>query len=701
MGKLKSKKKQYHSNGYTINITWDKVKLKMQQMFGMDLRSIALFRMIMALCVIGDILERMTDLKVMYTDHGVMPRHLVLSRYSSNFFFMIHLANYSWYGAFFLFSLHIGFAFMMLIGYRTRTASFLTWVMTLSLQACNGVVGHGGDVIFRMMLFINIFLPGGDLYSIDTATFSNENQKSLPSDNTQSNHKQYSGYQPLTPEFSNRRYRYLSFATLAILVQLGCMYVSSYFHKSGAEWKNGEATFYAISMDYFGTDFAKFLVQYRGTLRLMTMAVYKWELFGIFFMFIPIFTDKFRLFGAVGFIMLHLGFVSCLRLGLFFFVTAGAQFIYIPPFVWDNLFNWLDKRILKGQRPLKVYYNTTSPLSQYTTLTLKTFFILPNTAEFSPMETMVPDDCISLKPNKPLSISTIDTSSDEDHVDENGKLISKNNSQNTEKSKYFYDEWLITIDEMGVKKTNYIALLKVWSKSPLLFPLAWIYGFTLTYFSNVILGKILDFIHVKTQQYQIRNHKISLYQKKKYPATPSPRIFGLAINVWMAFICWFILAYNCNNFRYFDLGYKHQYYQFAYIFRIDQGWGMFSPSPPKMNWWNVIHGKLQDGTDVELFKKEGIHNFDINTEVNFEKPVPFDRSFGNHRWYKYWENGFNQPGTEPVRLEMGRYICREFNNRHFNEQKLVRFTIYYVYDLLNLDGTRTEKQHLVQWEHVC
>ncbi|KYR02174.1 hypothetical protein DLAC_00988 [Tieghemostelium lacteum] len=694
---MKKVKKQYEGfkNHYI-----DSIKLKLQQMFGMDLRSIAFFRIVMALCVIGDVLERMIDLRVMYTEDGFMPRNLVVTMLSKYDLYPIHLLHSSWYMQFAFFWLHIGFALMMLIGYRTRTFSFLTWYMTISLQTYNIIINHSGDVFFRMMLFINIFLPSGDLYSIDSSTFSNENQKPpLQPKHSISHHHPCQ----LTPNYSNRRYRYLSFATLAILVQMGSMYVASYFYKTGAEWKNGEAAYYAISMEFFATDLARFLLNYRELLRWSTLAVLKWELYGIFFMSIPFFTDYFRLFAAFGFFMLHVGFVSCLKLGLFFYVTAGAQVINIPPFVWDNIFNWLDKRILKGQRPLKVYYNTTSPLSQYTTLVLKTFFILPNTVEFSPMETMVPDDCISLKP---IITPSIETDEDQEFVDNNGKLVNNGNSLLNSKSntklKYFYDDWLITIDEKGIKKTNLQGLMLVWSKSPLLFPLAWIYGIALSNFTNGFVSKILQYVHVKSQQSQIGENVISLYQKKKNLAKKPSRYICLTNNLIMAFMCWFILAYNLDGFD-INIGIKPVHFQMARLLSFDQNWKMFSPSPPKNTWWNVIHGKLQDGTEVELFKNEGLFNFEINTDVNFDKPVPFKASFGNHRWFKFWENGFyrHDGKANVVRLDFGRFICREFNSRHFGNQRLEEFKIYYVYYNLNVDGTHTSTEILPQSEHIC
>jgi hypothetical protein len=60
----------------------------------------------------------------------------------------------------------------MLVGYYTKTASFLTWILTLSLHNRNYLVLHGGDVLQRVILFYALFLPLGDCYSIDNAYFN-------------------------------------------------------------------------------------------------------------------------------------------------------------------------------------------------------------------------------------------------------------------------------------------------------------------------------------------------------------------------------------------------------------------------------------------------------------------------------------------------------------------------------------------------
>ncbi|EGC30184.1 hypothetical protein DICPUDRAFT_158103 [Dictyostelium purpureum] len=769
------------------------IKHKLTCMFGCDYRSMALFRVAMALCVIGDVIERGVDLRVMYTDEGIMPRHLIIQRYSSNYFYVVHLMNSSVHFQAILFSLHIFFALLMLIGYRTKTFSTLTWFMTISLQAYNGVVGHGGDVFFRCMLFINIFLPTAEYFSVDKATFYNEqpigssspsrmnnsltnNSISIASGNIDNEHNQplldshnsangasnplnisidsglntsgngllnnpgNSGsvvgesnieiglFEKEKESYSHHHrdpnsYRYLSFATACVLLQMGCMYVTSYFHKTGEEWRNGEATFYAITLDYFATDFAKLILHFRPIIRVLTIAVAKWELIGIFFIFSPVYTDWFRFFSALGFIAMHVGFVMCLRLGLFFWVTAGAQLINIPTPVWEIFFRWCERKILKGQRPPKVYYNTTSPFSQKLALAIKTFFIVPGTAYFSPLTHITQNENISLSTfhnindnaNNPINNNnTSDDDTDESDQQETSLSSRRRSSPNmnnkssgslnSSTSNYYNkelvgDDWLVSIDSNGIRKRNIHALNYILSKSPLLFPIAWCCKYVPNKLSD-FWGKTIQLFHSRSQQNQVVSGKRSIYSKRKNPIPSFPRWCSVLNNIFMFFICWYILAYNCNTFK-IDLGYNYNLSFIAYTFRLDQGWNMFSPAPPKTHWWHVIHGELEDGTKVELFKNEGIFNFNINTVVNFEKPNPFYKSYGNHRWFKYWENGYNQANSDSMRLEMGRYICRQFNNRHLGDEMLYKFSVYFVHEFQHLDGTVTAPQHQTLWNHVC
>src|SRR5215210_7054795 len=53
-------------------------RAKVVEVFSADLRSLALFRMVLALLVLADLANRATDLTAHYTDEGILPRTALL-----------------------------------------------------------------------------------------------------------------------------------------------------------------------------------------------------------------------------------------------------------------------------------------------------------------------------------------------------------------------------------------------------------------------------------------------------------------------------------------------------------------------------------------------------------------------------------------------------------------------------------------------
>ena len=47
----------------------------------------------------------------------------------------------------------------LLLSYRTRLATLLSWVLLVSVQNRNPLLGQGGDDLLRMLLFWGLFLP--------------------------------------------------------------------------------------------------------------------------------------------------------------------------------------------------------------------------------------------------------------------------------------------------------------------------------------------------------------------------------------------------------------------------------------------------------------------------------------------------------------------------------------------------------------
>src|ERR1700676_4296238 len=124
----------------------DKIILKLRELAGIDIRSLALFRMGFGLLILGDVLVRLPDIRALYSDDGVLPRSALIAHALDTWNISLHLANGTWQFGLILFIIEGLFALALTFGYQTRLASVVSWFLCISLQSRNPIVLQGGDV---------------------------------------------------------------------------------------------------------------------------------------------------------------------------------------------------------------------------------------------------------------------------------------------------------------------------------------------------------------------------------------------------------------------------------------------------------------------------------------------------------------------------------------------------------------------------
>src|SRR5690606_20824754 len=127
------------------------------------------------------------------------------------------------------------------IGYKTFFFTCANWILHNSLQSRNILILHAGDVYLRLCLFWSLFLPLGARYSVDQFLIWYQNRKQQSS--KIHHHDNVSGSISSSSSSYNSN-SIITGGTLALTVQIVTMYVTSVYHKSGAEWSvHGTATF--------------------------------------------------------------------------------------------------------------------------------------------------------------------------------------------------------------------------------------------------------------------------------------------------------------------------------------------------------------------------------------------------------------------------------------------------------------------------
>ncbi|ESA32275.1 httm domain protein [Leptolyngbya sp. Heron Island J] len=281
--------------------------------YGLDLRSLALLRVGLAGVMLVDLGWRLGTLTLNYSDQGGLPRSALGELWLPGYW-SIH----AWSGAVgwqvVCFAIAALSAFLMLIGYRTRWATLISWLMLISLHNRNPLVIGAADDVLRAMVFWGIFLPLGSCYSVDQAL-------------------------NISPQPQPKRI--LTGATLGLMAQQCYIYIAS-----------------ALSPTLSSGAVIATVLAWVGPLLL-------WS---------PIKTDLCRLLVVVLFMLFHILGAFTLNLGLLPIISCFTWLAFIPSSVWDG---WAERAFTPKQLGLKIYYDAECGFCKKVVHLLRTFLVLP------------------------------------------------------------------------------------------------------------------------------------------------------------------------------------------------------------------------------------------------------------------------------------------------------------------------------------
>ena len=281
------------------------------EILGIDYRSLALLRVVLAIIVIIDLCMRATDLTAHYTDSGVLSRFDYVNAISNKFFISFHLANGTETFQIILFGMHFILGCLLFLGYRTRIVTILIFAFTVSLHARNPLILNGGDDILRLLLFWSIFLPIGANWSVDCAM----NTLKRPTDNY-----------------------HFSVASVGLILQVLIVYWFTFLFKNHPVWMNDySAVHYILNAEIFVSSLGLILATKQSILPFLTASSLWLELIGPFLVFIPWFNKYWKLIILSTFCLMHLGFAIFMSLGLFPYISIMSWIIFIPAIFWNKL----------------------------------------------------------------------------------------------------------------------------------------------------------------------------------------------------------------------------------------------------------------------------------------------------------------------------------------------------------------------------
>lgn len=255
----------------------------------LDIRALAFMRIAIAVVVLLDLSIRAGDLEVFYANTGAVPLSLIFQHAWNNYYLSVHAMSGLWQFQMLLFLIAMFCAAMLLLGYRTRLFTVLTWLMMLSLHNRNTLILQGGDDLLRMTIFWAIFLPWGGAYSCDAL---------------------------MRPASASPR-TIISVATIAYTLQMCYIYTGSALLK-GPEWHTDfTAMYYVYGLDQIAYPVTRHLFYHPSLLRVMTMVAWYFELLVPVLFFVPVKHQWFRLLGVLLVCGFHAFNCATLLIGMF------------------------------------------------------------------------------------------------------------------------------------------------------------------------------------------------------------------------------------------------------------------------------------------------------------------------------------------------------------------------------------------------
>ncbi|MDQ3862387.1 MAG: HTTM domain-containing protein [Actinomycetota bacterium] len=282
---------------------------KVVEIFGADLRSLAVFRGVLAVLVLADLANRARDLTAHYTDEGILPRTALLGEVLNRWSFSLNLMNGEPFFQILVFGVTALAALGMLVGYRTRLMTAIVWIAMLSIMWRNPLVSSGGDTLLVLLLFWGMFLPLGAHWSVDRM-FETEPPRLAMS--------------------------FLSLATFALFMQIAFVYWFSVVLKSSPEWRtDGTALYYALNLDRIATPLGAYLAHFPTLLKVLTLGTVGLETLGPLLLFCPFFTRFVRTGTVLVFMSFHLGIWLTMHLGMINWVSGFCMVCFLPGWFWD------------------------------------------------------------------------------------------------------------------------------------------------------------------------------------------------------------------------------------------------------------------------------------------------------------------------------------------------------------------------------
>ena len=289
--------------------------------FTLDLRSLATYRIGIGLVLLADLIFRSRVLHAMYSDAGVLrrtdlrdfveqtDRHSLWQWGDGTWSFHLLSGEPGW--AMLLFGLAGIFAILLSLGLCTRVATIASFLLLVSLHNRNPFILHSGDTMLRLSLFWSMFLPLGQLWSVDAWLRRRRGQPP-----------------PLALGF-------YSPASAGLVFQVFILYFFTGVAKCNALWFQGDAMYVVLNLSIYVRDFGRELRNWPGFHQAISIATVWTEILFPPLLLVGYRNAWWRWLNLLTFCGLHIGVLLSMSIGLFSFICCVVWLALLPGSCWD------------------------------------------------------------------------------------------------------------------------------------------------------------------------------------------------------------------------------------------------------------------------------------------------------------------------------------------------------------------------------
>ena len=281
-----------------------------------DATALCLFRVFLGFCLFLNGISLVEDFHAWYGvgDDALIPVLDSFRLYSDLRINLFKIMSPTESTAWFILWSYIIASFGVMIGFKTRISTIVSFILLVSLQNRNYAILNSGDTILRCMLFLMIFSPSHVKYSVDSYLMS----------------KRGPAYDSEIPIFTIR----------LMQLQFSLVYLATTLFKlKGYDWVDGTAVYYTSRLINFQRFVLPFVFDFPSLVKFFTWSA----LFIEFAMGTLVWVKELRPWVLLSGILLHIGIEISMSIGFFEWVMIAAYILFLEP---KEVF-WFKERFLR------------------------------------------------------------------------------------------------------------------------------------------------------------------------------------------------------------------------------------------------------------------------------------------------------------------------------------------------------------------